>query len=392
MKRGFRFWSIYAVVWLPYAASYIAIFVQQGSPIVSAISDALCNVVTAALLGVCVLWICSRLAWSLYRRPWFFVLHIALAVLYAMLWVAAVSSLFTLLTTVARGQWTVVVLRSYALQWELFSGLMIYSTIASVAYVQQVAANLREEERRTKEMEVRAARAEALQTQTELAALRAKLNPHFLFNTLHTLMALVRDDRAEAEAAIEHFSSMLRYVLRWETRGAGPMEITSVDTTFEDEWRFAQNYLALEQLRLGGRLGVDTKIDPASFDARLPPFSLQPLIENAIKHSVAPRAQGGRVSISALIVAGDLVVQVGDDGPGAVSTQIQDSRGLGLQLIRKTLTTLYDGRAQFDIETSPHQGFTIRLKIPQERPEAGAGVMESAASKTAEQDLWSFGR
>ena len=392
MKRGFRFWSIYAVVWLPYAASYVAVFVQQGSPILSAISDALSNVVTAALLGVCVLWICRRLPWSVYCRPWFFVLHIALAALYAVLWIVAICSLYTLLATIQRGQWTPVVLRSWALQWELFSGLMIYATLASVAYVLQVAANLREEERRTKEMEVRAARAEALQTQTELTALRAKLNPHFLFNTLHTLMALVRDNRAEAEAAIERFSSMLRYVLRWETGASGTMEITPGDTTFEDEWRFAQNYLALEQLRLGDRLRVDTKIDPASLEARLPPFSLQPLIENAIKHSVAPRAQGGRVTISALNVAGDLVLEVSDDGLGAVRAQIQDSRGLGLQLIRKTLTTLYDGRAQFDIETSPHRGFTVRLKIPQARPQAGASVMKDAESTTTEKDSWSFGR
>jgi sensor histidine kinase YesM len=365
MKRGLRFWLIYAIAWLPYWASYIAIFVQQGSSVGSAISDASSNVISAAALGVGVLWFCRRWPWSLYARQWFFVVHLGLAALYAVIWVGTVSLIFTLLTTMEKGKWTLVFLRSYALQWELFSGLMIYATIASVAYVLQVAANLREEERRTKEMEVRAARAEALQTQTELTALRAKLNPHFLFNTLHTLMALVRDGRAEAEVAIERFSSMLSYVVRRETE-AGTVEVNSRDTTFEDEWEFAQNYLALEQLRLGDRLNVEAKIDPAAFDARLPPFSLQPLIENAIKHSVAPRAGGGKVSIAVSITTGDLIVIVSDDGRGTTCDQVEESSGLGLRLIRKTLSTQYDGHAQFDVETSPHQGFTVRMKIPQE--------------------------
>ena len=258
-------------------------------------------------------------------------------------------------------------------------GLMIYATLASVAYVLQVTANLRDEERRAKEMELRAARAEALQMQTELTALRAKLNPHFLFNTLHTLMALVRDNHPEAEAAIERFSAMLRYVLRWET-GAGPMEFASGDTPFEDEWRFAQDYLALERLRLGDRLEVITKIDPAAFDTRLPQFSLQPLIENAIKHSVSPRARGGRICIAASMSNADLIVEVSDDGAGAVSAEVENSRGLGLRLIHKTLTTLYEGRAKFAVETSPDKGFSVRLTIPQERREAAVGFINGAAN------------
>jgi sensor histidine kinase YesM len=177
-------------------------------------------------------------------------------------------------------------LQSYALQWESFSGLMIYATLASLAYVLQISASLREEERRNKEIELRAARAEALQTQTELSALRAKLNPHFLFNTLHTLMALMREDRAQAEAAIERFNSMLRYILRRQTNGENGDGVSS-QTTFKDEWQFVQNYLSLEQLRLGDRLTVETKIDSRTFDALLPPLSLQPLIENAIKHRCA---------------------------------------------------------------------------------------------------------
>ncbi|MDX6290248.1 MAG: hypothetical protein QOH42_2047 [Blastocatellia bacterium] len=382
-KRRVRFWLVYTIAWLPYAASYVAIFLQEGSSVRSAISDASSNVVSAAILGLGVLWICRRLPWSIYRRPWFFGVHVVLATLYAMLWVSTVSAIFTLLKTIEVGQWTLIVLRSYALQWELFSGLMIYATLASIAYVLQVTANLRDEERRAKEMELRAARAEALQMQTELTALRAKLNPHFLFNTLHTLMALVRDNHAEAEAAIERFSAMLRYVLRWET-GAGVLEFAQGETQFEDEWRFAQDYLTLERLRLGDRLRVTTTIDPAAFETRLPQFSLQPLIENAIKHSVSPRAGGGKISIAASMSNGDLIVEVSDDGSGAVSAQLEDSRGLGLRLIQTTLTTLYEGRAKFAVETSPDQGFSVRLTIPQARCEGAVSIVKGASNSTTE--------
>jgi len=179
-------------------------------------------------------------------------------------------------------------------------------------------------------------------------------------------MTLVRDDRAEAELAIEHFSSLLRYVLRPGTDG-GSQEVDSRDALFADEWRFVQDYLALERLRLGDRLIVETKIEPGVIDALLPPLTLQPLIENAIKHSVAPRAKGGKVSIAASVTADELIVEVSDDGCGATRDQVEDSNGLGLRLIAKTLSTQYNGRAQLHIETSPQQGFIARLTIPQNR-------------------------
>ena len=365
MKRGTRFWLVYCLAWLPYTVSYVAIFIQQGSTLRTAIVDALINVISAAVLGVGVLWLCQRLTWSRYKRRWFIPLHLVLALVYAALWVTTVSLVFTIFTSIQTSKLTIVYLQSYALQWEFFSGLMIYATLASLAYVFQISENLRAEERRARETELRAARAEALHTRAELTALRAKLNPHFLFNTLHTLMALIRNDRSEAEMAIERFSSMLRYVLR------GPGEVamnerTATQTTLADEWRFVENYLALEQLRFGDRLKVETQIEPDAFDALLPPLSLQPLVENAIKHAIAPRARGGTILIAASIDNANLVMTVSDDGSGARQDELKDSAGLGLRLIAKTLSTQYEGRAQFTVETSPQKGFTVRLTIPQE--------------------------
>lgn len=214
MNRGLRFWLVYTIAWLPCAVSYVAVFIEQGSTVGSAIADALSNVMSAAVLGLLVFWVCRHLLWSHYRKFWFFPFHLFLAIVYATIWVLSVSLVFSVISSVSAAKWTLVYLQGYALQWEFFSGLMIYATLASLTYALQISTDLREEEQRAREIELRAARAEALQTRTELGALRAKLNPHFLFNTLHTLMALVRDDRAEAEIAIEQFSSMLRYILR----------------------------------------------------------------------------------------------------------------------------------------------------------------------------------
>ena len=364
MKRRFRFWLVYCLAWLPYAFSYVAVFIQQGSSPDTAIADAATNVISAAVLGIGVLWLCQRLLWSFYKRPWFVPLHVILAIVYAGLWVSAVSLVFTVVASIQASKLTILYLESYALQWEFFGGLMIYATLASLAYVFQISNNLREEERRARETELRAARAEALHTRSELTALRAKLNPHFLFNTLHTLMALMRNDHSEAEITIERFSSMLRYVLRGAE--SGNYERTTMQTTFADEWEFVENYLALEQLRLGDRLKIETEIQPDAFEALLPPLTLQPLVENAIKHAVAPRALGGRIFVAARMVNDDLVLTVSDDGCGATQNEVADSSGLGLKLITKTLNTQYEGRAQFAIETSPQKGFTVRLMIPQD--------------------------
>src|SRR5688572_28037454 len=135
MKRGIRFWLAYVLAWVPYAASYIVIFLQQGSPLNSAIIDALINVISAAALGLLVLWVCGRLSWSHYKRLWFFPTQIALAIVYAGLWVTTVSLIFTLWISLRNGQFTFIFLQSYALQWEFFSGLMIYATLASLSYV-----------------------------------------------------------------------------------------------------------------------------------------------------------------------------------------------------------------------------------------------------------------
>ena len=120
-------------------------------------------------------------------------------------------------------------------------------------------------------------RAETLYAQTSLAALQAQLNPHFLFNTLHSLMALVRYDSEKAEKAIEKLAEMLRYSLKDKRDSKNYL------VRLADELQFVENYLELEKMRLGERLSVEKDIEKETLDCLIPAFTIQPLVENAIK-------------------------------------------------------------------------------------------------------------
>jgi sensor histidine kinase YesM len=191
----------------------------------------------------------------------------------------------------------------------------------------------------------------------ELSALRGQLNPHFLFNTLHTLTALVRRDPQTAEHALEQFGGMLRYVLDVK-RSARE------DVTLADEMHFVRNYLALEQLRLGDRLRVVEHLDADALDCVLPSLTLQPLVENAIKYGIAPRARGGTLELSASVDDESLTLEVRDDGPGAASDVIDSAGGVGLRAVRQRLETRYDGHASLSIATAPGEGFSARVSLP----------------------------
>jgi LytS/YehU family sensor histidine kinase len=155
---------------------------------------------------------------------------------------------------------------------QIFMGSLLYCLLVGFTY-----AALGEIRRR--QQAAVAARSEALRVEAELKALRAQVNPHFLFNTLHSLLALVRRDARAAEEALEQFGDLMRYALRVQQE-------TGDEVLLAEEWTFTQDYLALEKLRLGDRLQVHTDIDDTALARNVPSFSLQPLLENAIGHCI----------------------------------------------------------------------------------------------------------
>lgn len=196
--------------------------------------------------------------------------------------------------------------------------------------------------------------AEQRASRARLRAVTAQMSPHFLFNALHSLSALVRRDPQASEGVLERLGGLLRYGL---DRGDDLVRL-------EDEWRFARHYLDLEELRLGPRLDVSAEIDEEALAVIVPPFILQPLVENAVRHGVSPFPYGGRLDIRARVESGRLLVEVGDTGPGATVEEMENAPGVGLRGVRAQLQSYLGDDWRMETERLPRGGFVVRLSLP----------------------------
>jgi LytS/YehU family sensor histidine kinase len=221
-------------------------------------------------------------------------------------------------------------------------GSWLYLVVAGLSYA--VRAH-----RRARAQEAAAAEARLLAQQAQLVALRAQINPHFLFNALHSVGALVASDPERADSALECLGDLLRYALGTED-----------EVLLSQEWKFTQDYLAFERLRLGDRLQVDAAAEPAALLIPVPPLVLQPLVENAVRHGIADRPEGGRIAIRVSLESGYIVLRVADDGFGGPEAP---SDGLGLVSLRQRLAALYCDRATIAIE-SDAPGFAVTIALP----------------------------
>jgi len=351
-----RFWLFYTAAWIPYIYTYASVVLITGeAPLWPAVGLALVSAVPAAILGLGVVWATGRIATPSTRVPAFLAIHAGIGIAYAQLAVFGTGLLIHLLWPLMNGSAVIDEQEmKAAIWWQLFMALMVYVMITSIAYAFRSTVRLREEGSRL-------ARAEALKARAELQALRAQINPHFLFNTLHSTLALVRNDSAAAEDAIEQFADLLRYTTRTQAESLDRVPL-------REEWAFVQNYLSLERLRLGDRLRVTASMDASVEDELVPAFCLQPLVENAVRHGVSPRASGGTVGITAERSAEAILLSVSDDGPGSEPERLNASGRLGLRLVRQRLEVLYAGKASFDVTTAPGKGFSVRLVIPTGEP------------------------
>ncbi len=200
--------------------------------------------------------------------------------------------------------------------------------------------------------EWKASRLEAELAVAQLEVLKMQLQPHFLFNTLHAISALMYRNVEGADRMISRLSDFLRLTLD----SAGVQEVT-----LQREMEYLDKYLEIEQVRFGDRLQVHRRISPETLDLLVPNLVLQPLVENAVRHGIAPRAAGGRIEVAARIEQGALTVEVLDDGPGPAG-EIRE--GLGLSNTRARLEHLYGSGCRLELGGGPHGGFQARLTIP----------------------------
>jgi LytS/YehU family sensor histidine kinase len=223
----------------------------------------------------------------------------------------------------------------------VFQGIWLYVMVTGVCYATQATR--------------RAARIEALAARAQLEALRAQLNPHFLFNALHTVVHLIPRQPERAAQAAEQLADLLRTTIETDR------EVVSL----ESEWDFVERYLEIERIRFGDRLDVRSDLSPQARAALVPSFALQTLVENAVRHGAMPRVEPTTLSITARMENGLLVASVQDTGLGADPATIAASTGPGLRRLRERLAALYDGRARLETVLGPTGGFTATIVVPQ---------------------------
>ncbi len=215
------------------------------------------------------------------------------------------------------------------------------------------------------EMQSSALKSASMAHEAQLKMLRYQLNPHFLFNTLNAISTLILERQIDlANRMVTKMSSFLRYSLDND-----PMQ----KITLEQEITALKLYLDIEKVRFEDRLNLDLDIEEEARSALIPSLLLQPLVENAIKYGIAQMDGPGHLRIAARVFAGDLLLQLSDDGPGAelIDGQVPAGKGVGLRNTRERLKELYGNRHSFRLEANDPSGLIVSIRIPYETRPAG---------------------
>lgn len=239
-----------------------------------------------------------------------------------------------------------------------FLSSVIFDTVIYALIAALVHARRFDESARTRAVHM--ARLEQQLTQSQLQALRMQLNPHFLFNTLQTISAIMETNVAGARRLMVELSDLLRRSL---DSGRTPL------VPLREEIDFLRRYLAIEAERMGPRLRVHLDVKPDAEGALVPPLLLQPLVENAIRHGISTLAAGGTVSVEAYVEYDLLVVDVYDSGPGFRTDAPAPASGIGLSATRERLAHLYGDDARLSTETfrdatGAATGALVRVTLP----------------------------
>jgi sensor histidine kinase YesM len=247
--------------------------------------------------------------------------------------------------------------------------VIFYWTIVGAGYAFEYYRRFREQQLQAARLELRATQLETQLAQAQLQALKMQLHPHFLFNTLHAISALIDDDVKVARRMIARLSELLRLTLE----NVGQQEVS-----LRQELDALERYLEIEQIRFQDRLTVRFAVAPETLDASVPNLVLQPIVENAIRHGIAPRSSAGRIEIRAERRDGRIELQVIDDGPGLQRCDEEGAEefkeGIGLANTRARLRRLYGDEHQIEIKDADEGGLAVRLSIPFRQAEVdGAG-------------------
>ena len=237
---------------------------------------------------------------------------------------------------------------------EFHANLLLYLTVLGLQQAFGYYRRFREREQRAAQLKLEAAQLETQLARAQLDALKMQLQPHFLFNTLNTISVLMQEDTAAANRMLMRLSELLRATLKNNHEN---------EISLRQELEFLRSYLEIEQTRFQDRLKIRIDAAPDTLDARVPNLILQPLVENAIRHAVAPRVEETLVEVCAERANGHLRLTVRDDGEG-IGEKDFESGGIGLANTRARLEKLYGAEQRFEISEARARGLEVAITIP----------------------------
>ena len=286
------------------------------------------------------------------RRPHHLALYVAAALVFSLIHLFLNVTIDSFLMRIFSEPYGTL---SEALQANFYSRItwriFLFATIVVASHGWEAQRRYKEEQRKASELQVQL-------VQAQLQALKMQMHPHFLFNTLHSLSELIHRDVRAADELVVRLGDFLRMTLQTSDENQVPLA---------KELEFLQCYLEIEKVRLQERLEVLFDIDPDARNILVPNLLLQPIVENAIRHGITPRAERGKVEIKAVPVDSMLRIEVRDNGPGYIEAKGIEScfqKGLGLSNTRERLQKMYGTKQRMQVQNAAGGGFVVSMEIP----------------------------
>jgi LytS/YehU family sensor histidine kinase len=354
-RRRLLKWGLIAAGWtlfgLFFASEVIIIRAYEGRPLRLGETLAAWMICACVWLALTPLMLYLARRFPLERRRWLksALVHFAASAAFALIQLGTYSLIVVLLVGLASGSQSFFESFRSLFVTSFHFDLLTYWAIIGLSHALDYY-------RKYRERELRAAQLETTLAQAQLDALRMQLHPHFLFNTLNSISVLMAEDTGAARRMLTRLSDLLRASL--ENKGQH-------EVTLKEELEFLESYLEIEQTRFQDRLTVRMEIEPKALDACVPNLILQPLVENAIRHGIAPRAAPGLIEIRARRENGMVQLEVCDDGAGLGLAPLESlMKGIGLSNTRARLEQLYGASHRFELHNREGGGLKVTIELP----------------------------
>jgi signal transduction histidine kinase len=345
-------WGMWTIAALFFSTQVFMMYYSERQPIPYAraflVQGSACYV--WALVTPLILWVARR--FRIDREKW--LRKVVLHLLFSIALVSTLIALHFLVYMLLAGRaGSITPLRLFGYVYPNFDRwILVYWFIFGISHAFNYYSSYRKGELKASQLRTQL-------VQSQLEALKMQVQPHFLFNTLHSISSLLSKDTEGARKMITRLGDFLRLTLE----NSGSMEVT-----LQQEIEFLNGYLEIERIRFQDRLTTDIKIDPAVLDVRVPNLILQPIVENAMRHAVG-NSRSGHVEITAAPRNGAVRIEVKDNGPGLQIDRAFEARrgkGVGLANTQARLVGLYGTAARFEMLNRPSGGLTVTIEIPRQ--------------------------